>query len=198
MDNHVSGRRVLWILACCAALLFARRVSAETLDEAIDRELKAIRESRAVETMREVWDIEQGCLTEDADHEKLETATELMKSLHPGDVKEDLAEMAAAAFRELNKPEKVYLGTWTATAYCNCSACCGQWAGGCTASGTWPTSGRTVAADLPFGTQLEIDGRVYTVEDRGVSGEWVDIYMDSHAEACAFGMRSVEVYLIKE
>ena len=87
-------------------------------------------------------------------------------------------------------------GVATVTHYCNCSACCGQWAGGGTASGTTPTAGRTVAADLPFGTRLLINGQEYTVEDRGVSGCWVDIYCDSHSEALARGMYQTEVYII--
>lgn len=87
-------------------------------------------------------------------------------------------------------------GTATITHYCNCSECCGQWAGGGTASGTTPTAGRTVAADLPFGTRLLINGHEYTVEDSGVYGCWVDIYCDSHAEALARGMYQTEVYII--
>ena len=89
-------------------------------------------------------------------------------------------------------------GVATITHYCNCSACCGQWAGGGTASGTVPTAGRTVAADLPFGTRLLINGNEYIVEDRGVSGCWVDIYCDSHAEALARGMYSTEVWIIDD
>ena len=87
-------------------------------------------------------------------------------------------------------------GNATITHYCNCSTCCGVWAGGGTASGTTPTAGRTVAADLPFGTRLLINGHEYIVEDRGVSGCWVDIYCDSHAEALARGMYQTEVYII--
>ena len=41
-----------------------------------------------------------------------------------------------------------------------------------------------------------IDGVIYTVEDTGVDGEWIDIFMDSHEEALAFGMREMEVYLV--
>ena len=87
-------------------------------------------------------------------------------------------------------------GTCTITHYCNCAECCGQWAGGATASGTTPTAGRTVAADLPFGTRLMINGQEYVVEDRGVSGMWVDIYVDSHDEALQKGMYQADVYLI--
>ena len=87
-------------------------------------------------------------------------------------------------------------GVATITHYCNCSACCGQWAGGGTASGTTPTAGRTVAADLPFGTRLMINGHEYTVEDSGVYGYWVDIYCDSHQEALNRGMYQTEVFII--
>lgn len=198
LHRRFITRAVLWLLLGGAALLFPGRVNAGTLEEDIQAELRAIREHRAVEAMREVWDIEAGELAEDATDEALEDAKDLMEALHTGAVKDDLAEMAAAAFRELNRPAKRSLGVWTLTAYCNGACCCGKWAGGGTASGTTPTAGRTVAADLPFGTKLEINGHVYTVEDRGVSGAWADIYMDSHGEACAFGMQSAEVFLIEE
>ena len=87
-----------------------------------------------------------------------------------------------------------YLGNFTLTAYCNCAQCCGT-AGNLTASGTVPTAGRTVAmAGVPFGTQLLINGNVYTVEDLGTPYGHVDIYCDSHSEALSFGLQSAEVY----
>ena len=94
-----------------------------------------------------------------------------------------------------NAQPSSYLGTYKLTAYCNCSTCCGQWAGGPTASGTYPTAGRTIACDLPFGTQVLINGHIYTVEDRGVSGNHIDIYFGSHSEALAFGLQYADVYL---
>lgn len=87
-----------------------------------------------------------------------------------------------------------YLGNFTLTAYCNCAQCCGT-AGNLTASGTVPTSGHTVAmAGVPFGTQLLINGTVYTVEDLGTPYGHVDIYFDSHEEALSFGLQSADVY----
>ena len=87
-----------------------------------------------------------------------------------------------------------YLGNFTLTAYCNCAQCCGT-AGNLTASGTVPTAGRTVAmAGVPFGTQLLINGTVYTVEDLGTPYGHVDIYFGSHSEALAFGLQSADVY----
>lgn len=91
----------------------------------------------------------------------------------------------------------VYLGDWTITFYCNCSECCGIWAGGATASGTTPTEGRTVACgSLDFGTQVYIDGLGdYVVEDRGVEGNWIDVYLESHEACDKMGMMSRAVYL---
>lgn len=87
-----------------------------------------------------------------------------------------------------------YLGTFTLTAYCGCAQCCGA-AGQPTASGVMPTAGHTVAmAGVPFGTQLLINGVVYTVEDLGTPYGHVDIYFDSHDAALAFGLQSAEVY----
>ena len=82
------------------------------------------------------------------------------------------------------------------TAYCSCAKCCGKTTG-YTASGTKATAGRTVAASsqFSFGTKLIINGHEYTVEDRGgaVTGNKIDIYMDSHAAALAWGVKYLPV-----
>ena len=82
------------------------------------------------------------------------------------------------------------------TAYCPCSKCCGKKTG-ITASGTRATAGRTVAASsqYSFGTKLLINGKVYTVEDRGgaIKGNKIDIYMNTHAEALAWGVKYLPV-----
>lgn len=84
--------------------------------------------------------------------------------------------------------------------YCNCDKCCGIYSGGLTSSGTVPTEGRTVAMDkrFPFGTEVEINGTVYTVEDRGgaIKGNKIDIYLDSHSECLQRG-RHTETVQIK-
>ena len=51
-------------------------------------------------------------------------------------------------------------------------------------------------AGVPFGTQLLINGNVYTVEDLGTPYGHVDIYMDSHEAALAFGMQTADVYQV--
>ncbi len=90
-----------------------------------------------------------------------------------------------------------FLGNFTLTAYCACPQCCGAYATGYTASGTLATAGRTVAmGDIEFGTQLMINGHIYTVEDRGTAYGHVDIFFDSHDDALAFGLQYADVYLV--
>ena len=96
-----------------------------------------------------------------------------------------------------------YLGDYLLTAYCPCPICCGVYSNmenPKTASGTTPVAGRTVAgpAELAFGTQLNINGMIFTVEDRGgaINGKHLDIYFNTHEEALAFGLRTVPVFLV--
>ena len=87
------------------------------------------------------------------------------------------------------------------TAYCSCAKCCGRNANGYTASGTRATAGRTVAAaaNLAYGTKLNINGKTYVVEDRGgaINGNRIDIYVNSHAEALAWGVKYLPVEIVK-
>lgn len=112
-------------------------------------------------------------------------------------VSEDTSENAGSSDTSSdssNSGQGTYLGNFTLTAYCNCAQCCGT-AGNATASGAMPTSGHTVAmAGVPLGTQLLINGTVYTVEDLGTPYGHVDIYFDSHAEALSFGLQYADVY----
>lgn len=64
------------------------------------------------------------------------------------------------------------LGEVVTTGYCNCSLCCGKWAGGHTASGTVPKADHTLAVDahspkVPMGTKIVMNGKTYKVEDTG-------------------------------
>ncbi len=90
-------------------------------------------------------------------------------------------------------------GVYKVTAYCACASCCGK-TNGITASGTRATANRTVAAPrtFAFGTQMVINGQTYTVEDRGgaITGNRIDIYMNSHAEALAWGVRYLNVDIV--
>lgn len=93
------------------------------------------------------------------------------------------------------------LGTFVITAYCTCRICCGVYSGNNrTASGTVPTSNRTIAVDtsvIPFGTRVVINGQVYVAEDRGgaIKGNRIDMFFMTHKEALNWGRKSMEVYL---
>lgn len=95
--------------------------------------------------------------------------------------------------------EVVYLGQFTATAYCSCVECTSD-GNGYTASGTIATEGRTVACNiLPLGSRILVNGSEYVVEDTGwtpYGDAWLDFYFDSHDAALAFGVQTVDVYLI--
>lgn len=96
------------------------------------------------------------------------------------------------------EPATYFYGACRITFYCPCSRCCGAWAGGPTASGATPTAGWTVAnGSLPFGTKVIIEGHTYCVEDRGVSGDQFDIFVDSHSEALARGLYYADVYIVE-
>ena len=113
-------------------------------------------------------------------------------------VQNSSAENSTAGDR-LESASGKYLGNFKLTAYCNCAVCCGRWAGGPTASGKMPVQGRTIATGvLPFGTKLNIGGKIYTVEDRGTPYGHIDIYMERHADAEEFGVRYADVYQSEE
>ena len=95
----------------------------------------------------------------------------------------------------------ILLGTFTTTGYCNCEQCSGGFS--LTYSGCVPRAGHTISADLdifPIGTELMIDGVVYTVEDIGssINGQKLDIYYASHEEALAHGLKTQEVFTVTD
>lgn len=67
--------------------------------------------------------------------------------------------------------------------------CTGKWTKyNKTASGTTPTVGRTIAhGSLPFGTPVMIDGDIYIVEDRGVRGNKLDVFVSDYDTAIQMG-----------
>lgn len=91
-------------------------------------------------------------------------------------------------------------------ALCNISAYtassdeCGK-NNGITASGVQAVAGRTIAMDgVPFGTEVEIEGHVYVVEDRFGGGytDRIDVFMDTKAEAFRWGRRWLEVKIYEK
>ena len=86
------------------------------------------------------------------------------------------------------------------TAYCPCSRCCGSYANGITAMGTTAKAGRTIAApsNFAFGTKVRMNGHEYVVEDRGgaIKGNRIDLYVNTHAEALAWGVKYLTVEVL--
>lgn len=83
-------------------------------------------------------------------------------------------------------------------AYCPCEKCCGSGAAGITATGTTATAGRTIAVDpdvIPLGSTVIIDGSEYIAEDTGggIKGKTIDLFMNDHSAALAWGIRYLEV-----
>ena len=100
--------------------------------------------------------------------------------------------------------DDVFLGEFTLTAYCPGRCCCGKWASGYTATGTWAAEGRTIAVDpkvIPYGSRVLLiwpDGtqREYIAEDcgGGVNGNHIDVFFNDHQAARYFGVQSAMAY----
>ena len=104
---------------------------------------------------------------------------------------EEVTEQGEIAEEE---PEMEYLGTFEMTAY--------EWTGNPCANGNYPEVGYTVACNsLPLGTKVYIEGVGYrVVEDRGAdwhSYNWMDLYLGDVASCYEWGIRSVEVYVVR-
>ena len=95
------------------------------------------------------------------------------------------------------------LGQVVTSGYCNCTICCGQWSGGPTASGVYPTAAHTIAVDasnpfVPMGTHVVMNGVEYVVEDTGNFARYgvqFDVYYDDHQTAQNHGHRTWDAYL---
>ena len=89
------------------------------------------------------------------------------------------------------------------THYCACSICCGSNSDGYTASGKRVAAGMVaMSSHYPFGTQIMINGIMYTVEDRGGSGienniGRVDIFVPDHNEALRKGRFTTTAYIYR-
>ena len=99
--------------------------------------------------------------------------------------------------------EPLYTITADVTHYCACSKCCGAGANGTTASGKNVARGMVAMSSYyPFGTQIMINGILYTVEDRGASGiendrNRVDIFVPDHQEALRLGRFKTEAKIYR-
>ena len=87
-----------------------------------------------------------------------------------------------------------YIGSFDMTAY--------EWTGYPCANGNYPEVGYTVACNsLPLGTRVYIEGVGYrVVEDRGAdwhSDNWMDLYLGDVGACYEWGIRSVDVYIVR-
>ena len=94
------------------------------------------------------------------------------------------------------------LGVSRITAYCPCRQCSDGW-GTQTATGAVATEGVTIAVDpkvIPYGSIVLIDGKEYVAQDCGglIDGNDIDIYFDTHAETCQWGVRYIEIFILVE
>lgn len=100
--------------------------------------------------------------------------------------------------------------SYTITAYCGCEKCCGEWAKNRRdgvvrgAYGDRLSQGLSVAAPLPPGTIISIDGiGLRWVEDKTADwvvekydGKIIDIYFENHQDALNFGVQNREVFIL--
>lgn len=99
--------------------------------------------------------------------------------------------------------EPLYALEVNVTHYCACTKCCGANAQGITASGKNVAVGMVAMSSYyPFGTQIMINGIMYTVEDRGGSGiendiGRVDIFVPDHNEALRLGRYDTTAYIYR-
>ena len=99
--------------------------------------------------------------------------------------------------------EPLYSLQVNVTHYCACSKCCGSNADGYTASGKAVQRGMVAMSSYyPFGTQIMINGIMYTVEDRGASGiendiSRVDIFVPDHNEALRLGRYDTTAFIYR-
>lgn len=96
--------------------------------------------------------------------------------------------------------------TWKITSYCACQKCCGK-SDRITASGKLAKVGYCALNWLPFGTKVNIKGLgIFTVQDRGAKSLFgsktnqirhIDVYMPTHKDALKFGVKYLEVEILK-
>ena len=145
-------------------------------------------------------------------HETQQTAEERIEEL-TAQVRQLWQDMRAIQSRGSDAPRQklTYLGEYTVTGFCPCEKCCGKWAknrpGGKVygAGGIELIPNVSVAAPLPIGTRLMINGKEYIVHDR--TADWIvekynskviDIYKPTHAEAWNVGNGKHDVWMIEE
>lgn len=150
------------------------------------------------------------------------TTDESMEDTETTESKEESTEIITTVIEETSEakteetettkdkePKLVSLGEFRLTAYCACEECCDEWAhirpnGVIVGAIMEPlVAGYSIAVDpnvIPYRTEVVINGHTYKAQDcgGGIKGNRIDIYMDSHEEACDFGVQHAEVFMVVE
>ena len=143
--------------------------------------------SEMADSGQEQWSEPEDIVSEDGDGEPIEGDTDNDSNEQYGDTE----------YSEDSGDGWIYYANARITHYCPFSCCCGEYATGYTANGSLATPNHTVASgeDLPFGTEVLINGQVYVVEDRGVNPGEIDIFVSDHDTALAMGLYYTDVYV---
>lgn len=156
--------------------------------------------------------VEQEFVKEDENKEQI-----IEEKINETNVAQDVEERTDVAsrgsyIRDTNVPPTDYVDVINvkATAYCLCRKCTGKTPGssgyGHTASGLVITPGqdmKVISVDpnvIPLGTEVYVDGYGYAIAaDTGgaIKGNKIDVYKDTHTAALQWGVRYVNVYVLK-
>lgn len=105
--------------------------------------------------------------------------------------------------QDINFPAE-FQGPYVLTAYCPCKKCVGHKRIVRTSIGLRPKVNKTIAVDptvIPYGSIVYIEGLGYYIaEDCGgsIKGNRIDIYVNNHKEAIAFGKQTRNVWIMKK
>ena len=95
------------------------------------------------------------------------------------------------------------MGEFKITAYCPCDGCSEGYGRQCAMPNKCAQSEHTIAVDpdvIDIGSKVKIGDTIYTAEDtgRGVEGDHIDIFFDTHEEVEDFGVHYYEVTIIRQ
>ena len=192
---------ILEIVAITAILLIGIH-TINQLDEVMSQQ--AIHEKTMADCMDQIMDLRMDL---DMDYTIPESPFHEYPNYIPVPEIDDLSDDILQIEDSINEARKdsatltgaTLLGEYEITHYCPCSACCGKWADGITATGTTAKPNHTIAVDpevIPYGTEVIIDGIIYIAEDCGgaIKQNRIDIFVSDHQEAINRGRITREVY----
>ena len=156
-------------------------------------------------------------ITYEKNEDENEEQNNIEQNIETNDVKkiEERTEVVSRGsyIRDNNVPPTDYEAVISvkATAYCLCKKCTGKTPSnpgyGHTASGLVITPGedmKVISVDpkvIPLGTKVYVDGYGYAIAaDTGgaIKGNKIDVYKDTHEKALQWGVKYVNVYILKD